>query len=174
LRTYAATLIGVDISIGLLERARELIREMNLENVALIQSGAETLPLQDNVCDAVALIDAIHHVENQEAVIREAWRVAKNNAPFLMMEPNISNPLVYLAHRIPKEERGALRINTAHGLQRLVRPYLKEVTVQPFNYVASKKNNPYAQAAFQMIELFFEKIFFFWPIRLLVQGKVSK
>ena len=170
LHGYARATIGIDLSFGLLNRAREFVRELQIENIVLIQACAETLPLADNVCDAIVMIDAIHHVEGQEQVIAELSRVAKHNAPFLLIEPNVKNPLVFLAHWFPREERGALRLNTVTGLTRLLSPYLQNIRVRPFNYVASKKKGLLSRAAFQAIEWFCEKIFFFWPIRILIQG----
>jgi ubiquinone/menaquinone biosynthesis C-methylase UbiE len=174
LNQFPGTIIGADLSFGLLEVARGLKRELQLDTTFLVQSLAEKIPLKDDTCDAIIMIDAIHHVEDQAGVIKELSRVAKPNAPFLLIEPNVTNPLVYLAHRIPVEERGALRSNTVKGLTQLVNPYIHSATVQPFNYVASRKSSPVEQAAFQVIEWGFEKLFFFWPIRILLQGRFKK
>jgi ubiquinone/menaquinone biosynthesis C-methylase UbiE len=174
LNQFPGTIIGADLSFGLLEVARGLKRDLQLNSTLLVQSLAEKIPLKDDTCDAIIMIDAIHHVEDQAGVMKELSRVAKPNAPFLLIEPNVSNPLVYLAHRIPVEERGALRSNTVRGLTELVRPYIHSVTVQPFNYVASRKSNPVEKAAFQVIEWGFKTLFFFWPIRILLQGRFKK
>jgi len=174
LSQFPGTVVGVDLSFGLLNKAYELKRELKLDNAFLLQSLAETVALRDDSCDAVVMVDGIHHVEDQDKMMRELQRVAKVNAPFLLIEPNISNPLVYLAHRIPKEERGALRVNTARGLTALLSPYVADITIKPFNQVASKKNSPVSRAAFQIIEWTCKNVFFFWPIRLLVQGKFHK
>jgi ubiquinone/menaquinone biosynthesis C-methylase UbiE len=174
LNQFPGTIIGADLSFGLLEVARGLKRDLQLDSTLLVQSLAEKIPLKDDTCDAVVMIDAIHHVEDQVGVMKELSRVAKPNAPFLLIEPNVFNPLVYLAHRIPVEERGALRSNTVRGLTELVNPYIDNVTVQPFNYVASRKSNPLEKAAFQVIEWGFKTLFFFWPIRILLQGRFKK
>jgi ubiquinone/menaquinone biosynthesis C-methylase UbiE len=174
LNQFPGTIIGADLSFGLLEVARGLKRDLQLNSTLLVQSLAEKIPLKNNTCDAIIMIDAIHHVEDQAGVMKELSRVAKPNAPFLLIEPNVTNPLVYLAHRIPVEERGALRSNTVRGLTTLVRPYIDSVTVQPFNYVASRKSNPVEKAAFQVIEWGFKTLFFFWPIRILLQGRFKK
>jgi SAM-dependent methyltransferase len=174
LSKYSETTIGADLSLELLKRAQEIKRELQLHNIFLLQAQAESIPLADDVCDAVVMIDGIHHVENQEKVMEELRRVAKNHAPFLLIEPNISNPLVFLAHLFPKEERGALRLNTARGLSRLLFSHLDEVYVKPFNYVASRKSSFLGRVISCIIEWLFEWIFFFWPIRLLVQGNFCK
>ena len=174
LSQFSATVVGMDLSFGLLNKARELKRELKLDHAFLVQSLAETVALRDDACDAVVMIDGIHHVEDQDKMMKELQRVARANAPFMLIEPNISNPLVYLAHRIPKEERGALRMNTARGLTALLSPYVADITIKPFNQVASKKRTPVARAAVRMIEWAFTNVFFFWPIRLLVQGRFYK
>jgi len=167
LSQFSGATIGADLS-------QEIKRELRLDNVLLFQAQAESIPLKDNVCDAVIIIDAIHHVENQKRVMEELKRVSKNYTPVLLIEPNISNPLVFLAHRIPKEERGALRLNTAKGLSHLLSSYLDEVQVKPLNYIASRKSNFLGRAISRSIEWFFEWIFFFWPIRLIIQGNFCK
>jgi ubiquinone/menaquinone biosynthesis C-methylase UbiE len=174
LSQFPGTVVGVDLSIGLLNKAYELKRELKLDNAFLVQSLAETVAFRDDSFDAVVMVDGIHHVEDQDKMMRELQRVARANAPFMLIEPNISNPLVYLAHRIPKEERGALRVNTARGLTTLLSPYVADITIKPFNQVASKKSTPLARAAFRMIEWACAKVFFFWPIRILVQGRFHK
>ena len=174
LSKYSETTIGTDLSIGLLKRAHEIKRELTLDNVLLFQARAESIPLKNDVCDAVIMIDAIHHVENQVKVMEELKRVSKNYTPILLIEPNISNPLVFLAHRFPKEERGALRLNTAKGLSQLLSSYLDEVHIKPFNHIASRKSNFLGRAISNSIEWFFKWIFFFWPIRLRIQGNFCK
>lgn len=174
LSQFPGTVVGVDLSFGLLNKANELKRELKLNNAFLVQSFAEMVALRDDSCDAVVMIDGIHHVEDQDKMMRELQRVAKANAPFRLIEPNISNPLVYLAHRLPREERGALRANTARGLTALLSPYVVDITIRPFNQVARKRSTPVARAAFRMIEWACTNVFFFWPIRILVQGRFNK
>jgi ubiquinone/menaquinone biosynthesis C-methylase UbiE len=170
----AQTVVGADISIGLLKRAQEIRKELELDNTFLFQVRAEAIPLRDSACDAIIMIDALHHVENQQMVMEELRRVGKDGAPLLLIEPNISNPLVFIAHLVPKEERGALRLNTARGLSRLLRSYLDNVNVEPFNYVASRKTNVFLHTILQVVKWFCETIFFFWPIRLVIRGSLRK
>ena len=174
LSQHAKTVFGADISMALLERAQEITEELELHNTILFQTQAESLPLKDDVCDAVVMIDAIHHVENQLLVMEELRRVVKDDALFLLIEPNVSNPLVFIAHLVPKEERGALRLNTAKGLKRLLDSYLDEVSVTPFNYVASMKTNFIERTIFQVIRWLCGSVFFFWPIRFLIRGYFRK
>jgi len=174
LSKYAETVIGVDISWGLLKKAQEMKEELGLENVMLFQAQAESIPLKRDIFDLVIMIDAIHHVENQEKVMTEVQKVAKKGALFLLIEPNIMNPLAFLAHLIPEEERGALRSNTKGGLRRLLRSYLDELQIKPFNHIASSRTTFRRQIIFKTIEWLCRTIFFFWPIRVLVQGRVKK
>jgi ubiquinone/menaquinone biosynthesis C-methylase UbiE len=174
LSQFSKTVVGVDLSFGLLNRAYELTRELKMDNAFLVQSLAETVALRDDSCDAVIMIDGIHHVEDQEEMMKELQRVARADAPFMLIEPNISNPLVYLAHRIPQEERGALRRNTSRRLTALLSPYVTDIVIKPFNKVASNKKTPFARAAVRVTEWAFTHVFFFWPVRLLIQGRFYK
>ncbi len=174
LSIHSETVVGIDISFGLLQHAHTLIQQLNLENVFLIQAAAEVLPLHDNTCDAFIMIDALHHVENQHLVLQEMHRLAKPGAVFLLIEPNIRNPLVYIAHKIPDEERGALRNNTWGNLKRLFMPYVTNLNIEPFNYIASKKKSVFSQMIFRFIEEICENVFPWWPIRYLITGRINK
>ncbi|MCM8787140.1 MAG: class I SAM-dependent methyltransferase [Candidatus Omnitrophica bacterium] len=171
---YAQTVIGIDISYQLLLHAQKMLEEINIFNVLLLQAAAESLPLRENTCDGFVIIDALHHVENQTAVLCEIMRVAKPHASFLLIEPNLNNPLVYIAHRIPAEERGALRTNTRSRLSNLLSPFIKDISIEPFNYIASRKKNIFNRILFFLIEQICAKCFSCLPIRILIAGRVNK
>lgn len=170
LRGFSKGLVGVDLSLELLLKAKELTERLNVCNTILVQSEAERLPLKSNRFDAIVMIDSLHHVEDQQSVLRELQRVAKNGADLLLVEPNIANPLVFLAHFLPREERGALRSNTSARIRRLLRPWIRDIRIVPLNYVASCKSSVLGQFLSAAAVCLFGTVFPFWPIRFLVKG----
>jgi arsenite methyltransferase len=69
--------IGVDMTPGMLERARASAREMGLDNVELHQSLIESLPLEDASVDVVISNGVIDLVPDKAAVFAEIDRVLR-------------------------------------------------------------------------------------------------
>lgn len=174
LKEFADILIGIDLSYGLLHESKKMLKKVEYDNTFLIQSEAESIPLKSGVCDIIVMIDSLHHVELPDKVFNELNRVAKSDALLLLIEPNISNPLVYLAHRIPKEERGAIKRNSANLLKRFLKNYIQDINILPLNYVASNKQSKFGKLTSQMVSILFSRVFKFWPIRFLITGRFKK
>jgi len=68
---------------------------------------ANHLDFKDNSFDIVFSHALLHHVKDEDAVIREMRRVSKKYVVFL--EPNRNNPFMFLFSLIVREERKALR-----------------------------------------------------------------
>jgi len=75
------------------------------------------LGFQDNSFDIVFCHALLHHVENIDQVICEMARVSRRYV--IILEPNRTNPLMFLFSLLVKEERKALRFS---------RRYLKKIT----------------------------------------------
>ena len=174
LSPFSKLLIGLDLSYGLLNESKKIIEVMESSKTYTVQSEAELIPMKSDFCDLIVMIDSFHHVESPEAVLKELSRVAKKNASFLLIEPNICNPLVFLAHFIPKEERGAIKRNTKNKLVTMLSPYLKDIQISPINYVASNKSSLIGKFFSKMTTNIFTGVFKFWPIRLLICGQFHK
>jgi arsenite methyltransferase len=69
--------IGVDMTPAMLDRARESAQEMGLENVALIESLIESLPVDDASVDVVLSNGVIDLVPDKDAVFDEIDRVLR-------------------------------------------------------------------------------------------------
>jgi len=171
---FSERLLGIDLSLGLLLESKKIIEFMGSPKTSVLQSEAETIPIKSHSCNLIVMIDSFHHIEHPESVLKELSRVAKKNATFLLIEPNIINPLVFLSHIIPKEERGAIRRNTKKKLAKILSPYIKNLQITPINYVASNKSNFIGQFMSKTTTELFARIFTFWPIRLLMIGQFRK
>ena len=69
----------LDYSLSNLERASERLRA-----TTLVRAPMDELPFDDSVFDFVALVRAIHHVPEPDAVLDEVVRVARDGATFVL------------------------------------------------------------------------------------------
>lgn len=73
----ADKVIGVDASEKMLEACRQRVAKAGLENVDLRLGSAESLPLDNEQCDAAFSSMLLHHLGDPSAGVREMARVVK-------------------------------------------------------------------------------------------------
>jgi len=88
----AAALTGpeitvVDASLGMLARARDV------RGLAGVAGDAGRLPFRDDAADAVAIVDAFHHLPDQDAALREVARVLAPGGALVIREFDPEHPL---------------------------------------------------------------------------------
>lgn len=125
LATHASRIDAIDVSPDMVDVASEFCRARRLNQIHLSVGTAESLNASDETYDAVIELDTLHHVPDLERALKEIHRVLKPDGVFFVFEPNIRNPLMFLAHAIPKEERLALSRNGPRTLRALLDPYFK-------------------------------------------------
>lgn len=69
-----ACVIGLDISYGMLQKARE-----KSKHVPLVQAPADLLPFTDNTFQFVFMTEVIHHLPNPDLSISDIFRVLGNS-----------------------------------------------------------------------------------------------
>jgi ubiquinone/menaquinone biosynthesis C-methylase UbiE len=84
----AAEVFLVDLSVGMLQQAADKGR------ISKICSYSEILPFEDGSFDRIIMIDALHHVSNQEETASELWRVLKSGGKLIIEEPDITKFVV--------------------------------------------------------------------------------
>jgi ubiquinone/menaquinone biosynthesis C-methylase UbiE len=96
---YAAGLVGpdgetcgVDLSPGMIERARE--RSRGLDNVRFEQADAAALPFEDDRFDAVLCTNSFHHYPAPAAVLAEIKRVLRPGGALCVLDPTADGPIV--------------------------------------------------------------------------------
>ncbi len=88
--------IGVDISTGMLNNAKQKLAETNLQNVEFIEANAETLDFSDNSFDAVLCSLAVCYLTDIPAALRKWHRLIKKDGfvAFNVWEENAFPPSV--------------------------------------------------------------------------------
>ena len=68
---------GVDISMGMLQKALELSQKKTVNNISFARCDSESLPFGDNSFDYISCSGALHAFPNAENSLREMQRVMK-------------------------------------------------------------------------------------------------
>lgn len=89
---------GIDISDGMLEKARKNAEKFNAANVSFIKSELEAIALPDKTADLVISNCTINHASNKQAVWNEIFRILKKDGRFVISD-------IYSMQPIPEEYR---------------------------------------------------------------------
>jgi demethylmenaquinone methyltransferase/2-methoxy-6-polyprenyl-1,4-benzoquinol methylase len=93
---YVKKVVVADLSQGMLVQA-------DRKGLDAVHSPVESLPFGENAFDRILMIDALHHVCNQQETTDELWRVLAPGGLLIIQEPDvrlISVKLVALAEKI--------------------------------------------------------------------------
>jgi ubiquinone/menaquinone biosynthesis C-methylase UbiE len=85
------TVTGIDISLSMLEVARQRINKASLKNVQVLQGNALNMPFPDNHFDMVYSILVINLIPDYSRAFCEVRRVLKDGGVFLFSVPNIES-----------------------------------------------------------------------------------
>ncbi|HVI43620.1 MAG TPA: bifunctional demethylmenaquinone methyltransferase/2-methoxy-6-polyprenyl-1,4-benzoquinol methylase UbiE [Chitinophaga sp.] len=88
------SIVGIDISEGMLSFGREKIKKLGLENKITLQLGdSETISFPDHTFDAITVAFGVRNFENLEKGLAEMRRVLKPGGKLVILE--FSNPTVF-------------------------------------------------------------------------------
>ena len=79
-----ASAVGVDISVSMLEVARQKFPQPHF---LFVQGDATQLPLQTGQFDSVFMLGGIHHVNQRRQLFAEIFRILKPGGQFYWREP---------------------------------------------------------------------------------------
>lgn len=81
------SIIGVDISEGMLDKGREKLKNKGLnEAVSLKYGDSEALPFKDNSFDAISVAFGVRNFENLEKGLKELYRVTGDKGRLYILE----------------------------------------------------------------------------------------
>ncbi len=87
LKTGAKSVIGVDISVQMLEVGKVKIKNKQLDNrIQLLEGDSENLQFTENNFDACTVAFGVRNFENLQKGIDEIYRVLKPGAPIVVLE----------------------------------------------------------------------------------------
>jgi ubiquinone/menaquinone biosynthesis C-methylase UbiE len=86
---FTGEVVGVDVSTGMLEEARNRARVVGIDNVTFIESPAESLPFDDSSFDIVTCRIAAHHFLDIRAFLAETARVLKPHGRFVIADTTV-------------------------------------------------------------------------------------
>lgn len=89
---------GIDISDGMLEKARQNAAKFKVTNVRFVKSELEKLELPDKVADLVISNCTLNHADDKQAVWNEIYRILKNGGRFVISD-------IYSTTPVPEEYR---------------------------------------------------------------------
>ena len=89
---------GIDISEGMIEKAKKNADKLGIQNVQFIKSELESLRLPSNTADLIISNCTINHASDKPAVWSEIFRVLKNRGRFVISD-------IYSIDDVPEEYR---------------------------------------------------------------------
>ena len=108
---------GIDSSI-------EMLKMNPVKDVFLMD--ALNLGFKNNTFDVVFCCAVLHHVEEDDKVLKEMNRVSKKY--IIILEPNRNNPFMFLFNLIKKDERRALKFSLNYLRRKVKRSGLHIIT----------------------------------------------
>lgn len=132
-----ATVVAIDISPDLLNKARQNITD---SNVKFVEENAYAMSFKDGEFDGVVGSSVLHHLDIERA-ISEIYRVLLPGGVMAFTEPNMMNPQIALQKNIPwlKRKLGDSPDETAFfrwKITKLLKKYkFKNIEVIPFDFL---------------------------------------
>lgn len=84
---------GIDISEGMLEKARQNAEKFEVKNVNFISCDLEKIKLPDAAADLVISNCTINHAGNKQAVWNEIFRILKKGGRFVVSDIYATSPI---------------------------------------------------------------------------------
>lgn len=89
-KTNAKKIIGLDISVGMLDVGRKKIAALHLDSrIEMMVGDSEKMPFEDNSFDAITVAFGIRNFETLEKGLAEILRVLKPNGIFVILETSV-------------------------------------------------------------------------------------
>lgn len=89
-KTKASTIVGLDLSEGMLSVAKKKIEGVTYNsNLSFIQGDSEALPFNDNSFDVITVSFGIRNFENLEKGLSEILRVLNRGGLFVILETSV-------------------------------------------------------------------------------------
>ena len=84
---------GIDISEGMLEKARQNASKLEVRNVKFLHNTLDMIELADKTVDLVISNCTINHASNKDAVWGEVYRILKKGGRFVVSDIYATSPI---------------------------------------------------------------------------------
>lgn len=84
---------GIDISEGMIAKAKANLEKFEVENAEIIQAELDKLPLENNSVDLVVSNCTINHAIDKHAVWSEIYRILKTDGRFVVSDIYATTPI---------------------------------------------------------------------------------
>lgn len=84
---------GIDISDGMIEKAKRTKEKLGITNVLFVQSELEKIQLSSSVADVVISNCTINHASDKQAVWNEVYRILKPGGRFIVSDIYSTSPV---------------------------------------------------------------------------------
>lgn len=84
---------GLDLSDGMIAKARKTAERMNVKNVEFIQTDLSSIPLEDQTIDIIISNCVLNHLSDKQQIWNEIYRVLKRGGTFTVSDIYSSEPV---------------------------------------------------------------------------------
>jgi len=129
---------GIDITEGMILKARETARRLGVTNVEFIKSGLEKIDLESGIADLVISNCTINHSSDKQMVWNEIYRILKEGGRFVVSD-------IYSMQPVPLEFRNDPDAIAECWAGAVTRPaYLKHLYIAGFSNInIIEESKPY-------------------------------
>jgi arsenite methyltransferase len=136
---------GLDISDGMLQKARKQAEKLGVPNVRFVRTNLESLPLGDETVNLVISNCTINHADDKQAVWNEIFRILKPGGRFVVSD-------IYSTEPVPEQYRSdpqAVAECWAGSVTRSV--YASQLSKAGFSDVRIlEESNPYPKGSIEV------------------------
>ena len=89
---------GVDISEGMIDKAKKTAENLGVKNVDFLKAPLENIPLKNDTVDLIISNCTLNHADNKPAVWKEIYRILKRGGRFVVSD-------IYSLGEVPEQYR---------------------------------------------------------------------
>lgn len=131
---------GLDLSDGMIKKARKTAERMGVKNIQFIQTDLSEIPLEDKSVDIIISNCVLNHVANKQQIWNEIYRVLKKGGTFTVSDifSSASVPVEYANDPAAVAECWAGSVTKEVYLDTLAKAGFSELTI-------IEESEPYAK-----------------------------